>query len=123
MHEWILAEGVLRAVRVISKPPHKFRVRIGELRQVNLEIFRHALRELSKGTELEGMEVEIEVERASIKCEDCGYEFGLDQMPLSEGEKECIHFFPSTLRSFGCPRCRSVRLRISGGREFEVEPA
>ncbi|GEM_PF-580074 len=123
MHEWILAEGVLRSVLEVAKGRgvRKLVLRIGEFRQISPALLVSILKEISKGTGAEGMEVEVETARGRIGCLDCGGEFSFDQLPLTSSQKECVHFFPSTLRAFGCPKCGSPRLEVSGGRELEIK--
>jgi len=123
MHEWILAEGILKGALGAAKGGsiRKLVLRIGEFRQINPTLLASILKEISKGTEAEGMEVEIETTKGRIECLDCGGEFSFDQLPLTASQKECVHFFPSTLRAFGCPKCGSPRLRVSGGRELEIK--
>jgi hydrogenase nickel insertion protein HypA len=123
MHEWILAEGILKGALGAAKGGgiRKLVLRIGEFRQINPTLLVSILKEISKGTEAEGMEVEVETVRGRIECLDCGGEFSFDQLPLTTSQRECVHFFPSTLRAFGCPKCGSPRLRVSGGRELEIK--
>jgi hydrogenase nickel insertion protein HypA len=123
MHEWILAEGILRSViqAASGRRVGKLVLRIGEFRQINPAVLIPLLRDLSRGTVAEGMEIEVETARGRIECLDCGGEFSFDQLPLTASQRECVHFFPSTLRAFGCPRCGSPRLRVSGGRELEIK--
>lgn len=123
MHELVLAEGILQSLTqtVSCRRVQKLVLRIGEFRQINPALLISLLQELSKGTIAEGMEVEIETARGEISCLDCGGKFSFDQLPLTSSQKECVHFFPSTLRAFGCPGCGSPRIEIQGGRELEIK--
>ncbi len=131
MHEWALAEAVIStAVKVAEREKltkvSKIRVRIGELQQIDREIFEFALREMagSEGGVLEGVRVEFEDERAVLKCRICGYEwtFGEAIGGLSEEESESIHFVPEIAHVYiRCPRCKSPDFEIIKGRGVSIE--
>jgi hydrogenase nickel insertion protein HypA len=123
MHELALAEGILKnLVQIASgRRVEKLVLRIGEFRQINPSLLISLLQNLSRGTVAEGMEVQVETVCGEIKCLDCGAEFSFNQVPLTDSQKECVHFFPSTLRAFGCPQCGSPRIEIRGGRELEIK--
>lgn len=124
VHEWALAQAVvLTAVRVAERE-HAARITsvnvvLGELQQVDREVFETALGELARGTLAEGAEFRIEVEEARFRCRNCGYEWSLNQVrsQLQPAELEAIHFIPDLASSFfTCPQCKSPDFDIVAGR-------
>lgn len=117
MHEWALAEGVVEALLERGRKEGArritgFKLILGEIQGVEEELLRFALRELSRGTMLEGAEVTVEREKGRVGCRNCGFEW----FPEG-GEEEALHFLPDLLPLFlKCPRCGSVDLEIKGGR-------
>jgi len=120
MHEWALADAIVRAVleyaerekadRVIA-----VRVVLGELQDIDQEIVSFAMKELFNGTIAEGAEVEFVEEEAVFRCRNCGHEWKLRDVRdrFDERIKENIHFIPEVVHTFlECPKC--------GSRDFEV---
>ncbi len=124
MHEWALAEAIIQSLLNIANEKKARRVKevgikIGELQQIDIEAFTIALKELSKGTFLEGIEVKIKEERASFRCRVCGFEWKLEDIrnEIGDSEKEYIHFIPEVVHAFlKCPRCGSHDFEIKKGR-------
>ncbi len=123
MHEWAVAEGIVEALvergrKEGAKRITGFRLILGEIQGVEEEALRFALRELSRGTMLEGAEVTVERERGRVGCRGCGFEWFPGE---GSGEEEALHFLPDLLPLFlKCPRCGSVDLEIRGGRGIWV---
>jgi len=134
MHEWSLASSiVLTTKKILAEKGYSklngIDIVVGELSQIDLDILRDALRTLLGEEFGEGVEVNIEVEKARLKCNTCGYEFGFrevwDQLKqifcqdIEPGE-ECenpVHYVPELVSSFvKCPKCGSVDLEIISGR-------
>lgn len=120
MHELALASGIVDAVTNFAKERGGkvlgFTVAVGELASFDKGLIESLLKELVKGTEIEGAEVKVEVEKAKVKCQSCGSLWTFDDLvaPLSENDREMIHFVPELLGSFAkCPKC--------GGRDFGIE--
>ncbi len=120
MHELVVVSGIVEAVsryaRQEGKRVVRFRVAVGELAGFSIELIRELLRDMVKKTELEGAEFSVEAEAAGVKCLSCGATLGFRELigPLSEDEREMMHFLPELVSSFSrCPRC--------GGRDFEIE--
>ncbi len=124
MHEWAVAEGVVEALLRRGREEGarritRFRLRLGEIGGVEEEMLRLALRELSRGTILEGAEMEVERERGRVGCRRCGTEWSPDRESL---EEDALHLLPDLLPLFlRCPRCGSVDLEITGGRGVRIE--
>jgi len=121
VHEWALAEAIVKSVyELVADKPGRVEevcVVIGELQNIEQDVLRWALVEISKGTELEGVEFKLEIEEAEFKCRTCGYEWNLSGTSLSEDEREAIHFIPEVVHSFlKCPNCGSPDFKVVRGR-------
>ncbi len=119
MHEWALAEAVLKTSIKIAKDEGikkigKVSVVLGELQDVDEEILKYALENLKAGTMADSAVFEFIHEPAEFKCRNCGHEWKLSDTKLDDAVvKEAVHFLPETVHSFvRCPSC--------GSRDFEV---
>ncbi len=129
VHEWALAEAVVKAALEISKREGAFRVKevvvtVGELQQVDLEVFKEAYNCMSRGTILEGSQLRIEVEEAQFECRICGRTWSFREIlkSLTEEVQEAIHFMPEAIYAFArCPACGSVDFDIIKGRGIWIK--
>lgn len=129
MHEWSLAESVIATViSTVGKEKVKdvieVKVVLGELQQVETDIFEFAINELKKESGLEKVKFIIETEKAILKCRVCGYEWSYDDVlkKLDEEEQESIHFIPELAHSFmKCPKCGSPDFEVVKGRGVMLE--
>jgi hydrogenase nickel incorporation protein HypA/HybF len=127
MHEWALAESVLEAVRRECGAEHltafrRVTVRLGELQNIEEEIFTEGLRTLA-GEYGIGTEVfVIEHVPARFACNHCGRRWELRESgEVSEEELEAIHFLPETAHLFiRCPQCGSGDYHIEEGRGVSI---
>ncbi|RDD53983.1 MAG: hydrogenase nickel insertion protein HypA [Candidatus Korarchaeota archaeon NZ13-K] len=131
MHEWSLAEAIVDSLipvilREGAKRVSEVEIVYGEMMELELDILRFALEELSKGTPLEGSKFVFKEEEASFRCNSCGHRWNFKQVHDSlpedlgiregeNGERESpIHFIPELAQALmRCPNC--------GSRDFEVE--
>jgi hydrogenase nickel incorporation protein HypA/HybF len=128
MHEWALAEAVIRTVERLRRENGGGRVlavrlSIGELQRIELSIFREGLKNLLHG-EAFGPEVfEFQIEPAAFRCHLCGREWLLaEEAGLGEEEKEAIHFLPETAHAYlRCPSCGSPDFSLERGRGVYVQ--
>jgi len=131
MHEWSLAEAVISTVIEASKGEGleeiaKIKVKIGELQQVDTEIFKFALNEIAKdqGTSLlRTMKIEIRTERAIFRCRVCKNEWTLDDLfDIDEDKLEAIHFAPEVAHVYvRCPLCKSPDFEVVQGRGVLID--
>ncbi|MDW8073615.1 MAG: hydrogenase/urease maturation nickel metallochaperone HypA [Nitrososphaerota archaeon] len=127
MHEFVIARGVVESLREFSlrtgRRVSSFRVLVGELSMLNLEVLGEALGRLVEESEVRGASFTVDVEPAEVGCGSCGHvmSFGEAVSELGEEEKEAIHFLPDLIASFTvCRRCGSHDLRVVSGRGVSV---
>jgi hydrogenase nickel incorporation protein HypA/HybF len=82
MHEMGIASSVLEAVRGEMRRypgarPARVSLRIGEMAAIDQESLRFCFEALSSGTDLEGLQLEIEQCPRRHRCKDCGNEFNV----------------------------------------------
>ena len=130
MHEWALAESILTtAVEAAEKEKLKtiteIKVGIGELQQIEQDIFEFALDEIIKEQEgkLKGVKITIETEKSTLKCKSCEntWKFNDIKKKLNEDESEAIHFIPEVaFVHTRCPKCGSPDFEITTGRGISI---
>lgn len=106
MHEMGIASSVLDAVRSESElhngaKVHKVGVRIGELASVDPEALRFCFEALVSGTDLEPLELDLELCPRRNRCPRCGNVFLVAEF------------------QFTCPECRFAGTEPVGGDELE----
>ncbi|MGQ4891623.1 MAG: hydrogenase nickel incorporation protein HypA [Candidatus Njordarchaeia archaeon] len=124
MHEWALAEGIVRTLIYLMKKKNierieKVRIAYGELQQIDLDAFKTGLTEMSRNTPLQATNFELFQEDAVFRCLKCGHEwkFADVKSKLDEDVSEAIHFVPELAHSFiSCPKCGSSDYEIVKGR-------
>ena len=129
MHEWALAQAVIDSTIALlekkgTNAAKEIVLSIGELQNIDMQIFDFSLKELSKGTNLENATITYKEEKAILVCNKCGCEWSYDKSfeKLTEEEKEAIHFIPETLHIYvHCPRCNSVDFDVKEGRGIFIK--
>jgi hydrogenase nickel incorporation protein HypA/HybF len=107
MHEMGIANSVLTAVRaeVARHPgtyPSKVGVRIGEMAALDEDALRFCFQAITRDTELESLELEIEVCPFRFRCRDCQHEFIVRDYQTQ------------------CPQCASLKTEFVSGDELEL---
>lgn len=130
MHEWALAESILTAaVEAAEKEKLKkiteLKISIGELQQIEQDIFEFALNGIieGQGGKLKGVKIKIETEKSTLKCKSCDNTWSFDDMKkkLNEDESEAIHFLPEVaFVHTRCPKCGSPDFEIASGRGVSI---
>ncbi|MBW9223770.1 hydrogenase maturation nickel metallochaperone HypA [Methanothermococcus sp. SCGC AD-155-E23] len=92
----------LKNVKRVSK----IKLEIGELTFINVEQLKFAFEVISKSTICEGAEIEVEIIKPYITCNNCGYRGELDSVD------DLI---------ISCPKCGNLSLKIDGGKEFNIK--
>jgi len=126
MHEWALAEAVISTASQLAekeglKEITEVKIKVGELQQVELDIFEYALSQL-KTERFKNTKFAIEVVQAELKCRVCGYQWLFEKDELEEDVKEAIHFIPEIAHTYiKCPKCGSPDFKIVKGRGVWLE--
>jgi hydrogenase nickel incorporation protein HypA/HybF len=107
MHEMSIAASILEAVgaeaaRYPGATPTKVGVRIGELAAVDPESLRFCFDALTRETELEALELDIEFRPRRHRCLACKAEFD-------------VHDY-----EFQCPACSDLNSECISGDELEL---
>ena len=131
MHEWALAEGVVstalkEAEKGQLKKIARIKVKIGELQQIDNELFKSLLEDVLRVEDARVREakLEYETEEAILKCRVCVHEwpFSDSKKELSEEDAELIHFIPEMAKVYlRCPQCKSPDFEVVKGRGVWVE--
>ncbi|HUT00160.1 MAG TPA: hydrogenase nickel incorporation protein HypA [Candidatus Thermoplasmatota archaeon] len=126
MHEWALAESiVMAAVEAAQKEKLKsiteITVHIGELQQIEKEIFLFALNEIAKQQKLtiKNNAFHLRTENSTLTCKTCDHSWKYSDMKkkFKETESESIHFIPEVVFVHSrCPNCGSPDFEITKGR-------
>ena len=129
VHEFALADAVMRCAREAADDEGLSRVatigvRVGELQQIEPEVFAFALAEVrpTDDSRLADTEVTVDVEPARFRCRACDRSFGLDEAGDSdEHAAEAIHLVPELAHAFlRCPACGSPDFEIAAGRGVTI---
>ncbi|MFH1014180.1 MAG: hydrogenase nickel incorporation protein HypA [Thermoplasmatota archaeon] len=126
MHEWALAEAVITTALNVAKKENlkkitSVTVQLGELQQINEEIFRYALDEIVElhKKHFSKVTIDITIEKTSLQCNHCGHAWLFESVKnfLEDDEAEAIHFIPEVaFVHTRCPHCSSPDFRIIQGR-------
>ena len=126
MHEWALAEAVITAAKKIAEKEgleevKEVKIKIGELQQIELEIFQFALSQL-KPAVLKNAEFIIDYAKAKLSCRACGNSWIFQKDKIDDDAAEAIHFVPEVAHTYiKCPNCGSPDFEISEGRGIWLE--
>ncbi|MCW4019717.1 MAG: hydrogenase nickel incorporation protein HypA [Candidatus Bathyarchaeota archaeon] len=121
MHEWALAEAVISTASQIAKKEGlnkvtEVNIKLGELQQIDLEIFEFALSKL-KTAKFKKTQFNIEKTDAELKCKACGHRWTFRTQKLDKDTKEAIHFIPEIAHAYvKCAKCGSPDFEILQGR-------
>ena len=130
MHEWALAESIILTVLNESKNKklkkiNEINILLGELQQIESEIFDFALKEIIKkySDVLKNVKINIETEETKLKCNICNniWKFKDIKNNLKFNEAESIHFIPEVaLVHSRCTKCKSPDFEILKGRGISI---
>jgi len=126
MHEWALAESVVLTAEKFAKEQgfseiKKITIKLGDLQQIDKNIFRFAIKEMF-GTQrllLKNAKIKFQSEKAFLKCRKCGnaWTFARNVKKLKASNLEAIHFVPEAAHAYmHCSRCNSADFEIVQGR-------
>ncbi len=128
MHEYSLAYGIIMSILDLVrekklKSVKEVEIEVNDLAQIDLEIFKTALNELSKDTPLEDTRFIIREVSTMFRCHSCNYEWSWKDIKndvikeLCGDDGECdnpIHLSPSLASVYvRCPRCGSLDIEFT----------
>jgi hydrogenase nickel incorporation protein HypA/HybF len=107
MHEIAIANSIIEAVQAEAKHhpgkvPCKVAVRIGEMAAVDPDALRFCFETLTRETELQSLQLEVELCPLRHLCPDCNCEF-----PVIEFDSRC-------------PQCGGQRTRCVSGDQLDL---
>ncbi len=126
MHEWALAEAILKTAEKIAMKEKLVKVseiKIGfsELQRPDFEILQFALDNYKSGI-LEGCKFNISKFDTMLKCRVCENVWQFDLNDTEENTAEAIHFIPEVAHAYKtCPRCGSPDFIIESNRGVWIE--
>ena len=131
MHEWALADSIITAALEAAetqklKKITEISICIGELQQIEQDIFEFALQEIMKSQNhrFKKVNIKIEHEKSSLKCKTCGHSWSFTDMKkkLNNDEAEAVHFIPEVAFVHSrCPKCGSPDFEITEGRGVTIK--
>ncbi len=130
MHEWALAESIIiTSINAAKKEGldkiTEINVGLGELQQINDEIFQYALKEIAESKQLDTTKIKINIDIIPCRlfCKQCSHEWDFSDMKkkLTDDESESIHFIPEVaFVHTRCPKCGSPDFEIKTGRGISI---
>jgi hydrogenase nickel incorporation protein HypA/HybF len=107
LHELSIAQSVIEAVQAEAarhpgSKPLRVGVRIGELAAVDPDALQFGFEALTRETQLDGLQLEIQFCPRRHGCLDCGSEFDVKDF------------------DFRCPKCQSTRNECVSGDQLEM---
>jgi hydrogenase nickel incorporation protein HypA/HybF len=130
MHEWALAESIILTVLKESrkkklKKINEINIIIGELQQIEIDIFNFALEEIIKNYSniLENVKINIDIDETKLRCKICNntWKFNDIKKDLNVDESEAIHFIPEVaFVHTRCTKCKSPDFEILKGRGVSI---
>ncbi len=126
MHEWALADAVVSTVSKVAEKEKiseitEVNIGLGQLQQIETDIFEFAIRENIRAKEplFKNTKIGIKVEKAFMKCRNCDKKWAFDDVmkELNLKDSESIHFVPELAHAYiRCPECKSPDFEIEQGR-------
>lgn len=130
MHEWALAESIITTVLEAAKKEKlkiikEIKIQIGELQQIEQDIFKYALNEIIKSQDKKIKDVKIKIEtiKSILKCKNCEHTWSFSDVKknLDDDEGEAIHFIPEVaFVHTRCLKCGSPDFEITTGRGVSI---
>ena len=126
MHEWALAEAVIKTATEIAekeclKQVTEVIIKIGELQQIERPIFRFALAQI-KPDNFKNTKFRISTAKTTLKCRVCTTNWTYDKKKVDKATAEAIHFIPEVAHTYiKCPKCGSPDFEIAEGRGVWLE--
>jgi hydrogenase nickel incorporation protein HypA/HybF len=126
MHEWALAEAVIATASEIAdkeklKEVTEVKIRVGELQQIEHDVFQFALSQLKSG-KFKNTKMQIWTTKAELKCRACEHRWFFEREKLDASVAEAIHFVPEVAHTYiKCSKCGSPDFEVVEGRGVWLE--
>jgi hydrogenase nickel incorporation protein HypA/HybF len=130
MHEWALAESVITtALNVAEKEKletiTEIIIDIGELQQIEQELFTFAVNDILKtySPKLKNTKITVHIQHSTLKCKHCEHTWTFKDIEktLNDDEAEAVHFLPEVAVVHSrCPKCNSPDFEILKGRGVSI---
>ena len=131
MHELALADAVVKAAYRAADDAgitqlDRVVVRVGELQQIEAELFRYALTTVLPAADarVAAIEFEVEDEAVSFRCRACATVFGRAELEAVDNTEalEAMHLIPELSHAYvRCPGCASPDFEITAGRGVTLQ--
>jgi hydrogenase nickel incorporation protein HypA/HybF len=120
LHEFSTGVGIVETITGVAKQHKATGIKrvdliVGEFSMLNHDQLKFSFEIASEGTLAEGAELIIEEQKGEVHCQDCEYK-GI----AGQQNKEVDHFVVDLVNIFQCPKCKSNKTKISGGRDIYV---
>jgi len=138
VHEWSLADAAVRSLLAFGEEKGfkrfiEVEISVGEIMEIDKEVFKEAFLMLSRGTILENANIIFSEEKASFRCNSCGNRWNMEkaeevierEVGVEEegGEIESpLHFMPELACALmRCPKCGSRDISVESGRDLSIK--
>ncbi|MHA1211693.1 MAG: hydrogenase maturation nickel metallochaperone HypA [Candidatus Heimdallarchaeota archaeon] len=121
MHEFSTAVSIVETITDVARKNNATKIKkielvVGDFSMLNYDQLTFSFEIAAEGTLAEGAEVIIEAQRGQIECKDCQY-----VGPIEKANEEVDHLVVDLVNIFECPKCKSNKTKISGGRDVFVK--
>jgi len=130
MHEWALAESIITAALETAKKEKlkqvkEITINLGEMQQIERDIFEFALDEIKKShnKKMKNTKFRMKTEKTTLRCKNCEKTWTYQDMKkkLTNNESESIHFIPEIVFVHTrCPKCGNPDFEIIKGRGVTI---
>ncbi|MCD6368889.1 MAG: hydrogenase maturation nickel metallochaperone HypA [Thermoproteales archaeon] len=140
MHEWSIAEGIVRSLEAFAEKNSIKRfvaveINVGELAMLDLDVLNEALKTISQEHERTRNTVfKLRIEHVTFTCNKCGCKWGLQRgLETIKGSEDLmiedleggydlpLHYMPELVYALmRCPSCGSRDYKVEGGRGVRI---
>lgn len=129
MHELALADSVVKAALAAADDAGmdkitRIVVKVGELQQIERDLFEFSLTEVLPARDQRLAEVEFDVTDEPVRflCRTCANEYGRGDVDIDGDSGEAVHFIPELSHAYAkCPSCGSPDFEITAGRGITLQ--
>lgn len=129
MHELALADSVVKAALAAADDAGMDKitgivVKVGELQQIERDLFEFSLTEVlpARDHRLADVEFDVTDEPVRFLCRTCANEYGRSDVDIDGDSGEAVHFIPELSHAYAkCPSCGSPDFEITAGRGITLQ--